>query len=494
VSEAPAEVLVAGGGPAGSVMAWSLARKGIRTIVLDRAGFPREKVCGDYVDPRGLAILDAMGCLEELERDCSRPITATSTYVDWSRRYDGPIPFYGFDERVPPHGRTISRRRLDATLIAAAARAGADVHERTAVMEVAAGRDGVEIIARRGSRRIHYRGRLLVGADGVNSVVARRLGVEPADSRRTVLAQRAYASIDDPQERAAGVDVFFEESLFPGYGWVFPTGDGSANVGIGLLAEARERSGGNIPELFGRFIEGLRRDHPLCGSLELCSKPIGGVVRTYGAAGTNRFDGGLLVGDAGCFVDPMTGEGITPAMESALLAVPTIVQALESGDCSAGALAGYEHAFRDYFDQSMIFLDFLAGVARNRHFARPWLKALARGFERAGYEDDFARTSGSFFCGLDIRPYDIIGQVWMRILEDTLLAWPRLLGGADRAGETWTSPRDLLSWQLAFARSLLDDAAWHARWMRETRQQWSRLLSRVEAGRRDPRAEGVLPA
>ena len=133
-------------------------------------------------------------------------------------------------------------------------------------------------------------------------------------------------------------------------------------------------------------------------------------------------------------------------------------------------------------------------MARNRHFARPWLKALGRGFELAGSEADFARTSGSFFCGLDIRPYDIIGQVWMRIVGDALLAWPRLLGGAPGAGETWTSPRELLSWQLAFARSLFDDASWHASWMGETRQQWSSMLASVEAGRPDPRAEGVLPS
>ena len=128
-------------------------------------------------------------------------------------------------------------------------------------------------------------------------------------------------------------------------------------------------AGQNVPELLRRFLDGLRRHHPRYGRIELCSKVIGGVVKTYGAATGNRFDGGILVGDAGCFVDPMTGEGITPGMESSLLAVDPVTRALESGDCSACGLEGYEQAFRAYFDQSMMFLDLCAGMLRNRHLA-----------------------------------------------------------------------------------------------------------------------------
>ena len=475
-------------------MAWSLARKGVRTVVLDRARFPREKVCGDYVDPRGLKILAAIGCLEELAGNCSPPITRTATFVQWKRRYEGAIPFYGLNEELPAYGLTVARSRLDATLLRAAIGAGAEVHEQTAVTDLTVQPGGVEVTARRGSESHRYRARLLVGADGANSVVARRVGLACSDARRTVLAQRAYAQVGEQDGEEAVAEVFFDEGLFPGYGWVFPSGSGRFNVGVGLLAETRERAGQNVPELLRRFLEGLRRNHPRYASVELSSRVIGGVVKTYGAATGNRFDSGILVGDAGCFVDPMTGEGITPAMESSLLAVPTIMHALESGDCSAHGLEGYERAFRAYFDQSMMFLDLCAVMLRNPHLARPWLKSLARGCEVAERDGDFARTSGSFFCGLEIRPYDIIGQVWMRSLEDCVLAWPRLLGGGSAAGRAWTTPADLLSWQLAFAHSLMDDPAWHARWMLDTRRQWSRLLGTVQAGREDPRAKGVLPA
>src|SRR5205823_1165291 len=89
-----ADVIVAGGGPAGSVLAWDLARRGIDVLVLERTRFPREKVCGDYVEPRGLRILREMGCLEGLERTRPLPISRTSIFSEWQCRYSGPIPFY----------------------------------------------------------------------------------------------------------------------------------------------------------------------------------------------------------------------------------------------------------------------------------------------------------------------------------------------------------------------------------------------------------------
>ena len=100
------------------------------------------------------------------------------------------------------------------------------------------------------------------------------------------------------------------------------------NLGVGILSETRNTFGLHVPELFASFVERLRDVRPGYETLELCAPPIGGIVKTYGAAGPNHFDGGVLVGDAGSFVDPMTGEGITPAMESALLASPILVDAL----------------------------------------------------------------------------------------------------------------------------------------------------------------------
>jgi geranylgeranyl reductase family protein len=489
--ERHADVIIVGGGPAGSVLAWDLARRGVQVLLLERARFPREKVCGDYVEPRGLRILQAMGCLEHLEPSKLLPIARTATFVEWECRYSGPIPSYGLREGLPAHGYLIPRERLDAAMLDTAMRAGAIVHEETAVTGVSAGPAGVEVTAGRGPGTTRYRAQLVVGADGVNSVVAKSQGLSVADPRRTVVAQRAYAVAEG---EIGENGVFFDESLFPGYGWIFPMAGGRVNVGVGLLSETRRRRGANIPELFASFVEGLRRHHPRCAAFNLCSQPIGGVVRTYGAAGRNHFDGGLLIGDAGSFVDPVTGEGITPGMESALLAAPTLLSALETGQFDAGGLAPYEAAFRAYFDPSMIFLDYCAAILRNRHLARPSLKALARGCDLAQADAGFARMSGSFFGGQDIQPVGILGQMWARIIQDVLLAWPRFLSGVTRSSRrpSGTSPGDLIEWQAALSRSALSDPLWHARWMIDVQRQLAGLLATAARTRRDPRAVGLL--
>jgi geranylgeranyl reductase family protein len=488
------DVIVAGGGPAGSTLAWDLARRGVDVLLLERARFPREKVCGDFVDPRGLRVLAAMGCLDRLEAWRSPPIARTSTYVEWECHYSGPIPFYGLSDRLPPYGYAIPRERLDAAMLEAAAAAGAVVHDETSVADVRAGCAGVEVSARRGSRTARYTAKLVAGADGVNSVVARSQGIAPDDPTRTVLAQRLYAELEPAAGRteALETEVFFDESLFPGYGWMFPAPGRRVNLGIGVLSEVRLR-GASVPELLAGFIEGLRRHHPRGEGIRVCSRPIGGVVRTYGALRRNHFDGGVLVGDAGSFVDPMTGEGITRGMESSLLATPVLADALQTGEFHAGRLAAYEQAFRAYFDPSMVFLDFCALMLRNRHLTRPWLRALARGCQVAQQDSGFARTSSSFFGGLDIDPLGIIGQVWLRCIEDVLLAWPRFLSRLDpgAAQEQGTSPGHLFEWQMALSRSMLSDPAWHMRWMGDMQRHWSRMIEVARSSPGDPRAGGI---
>ena len=487
------DVIVVGGGPAGSVMAWELARRGVEVIVLDRASFPRDKVCGDYIEPRGLRVFKAMRCLRSLERTSPRRVTRTSIYVDSVCRYRGRIPFYGRRSDLPSHGYIIPRYQLDQVLLQTAARAGAYIRENTAVTGVAFHRTGVEVSAKvGGGKRVSYRARLIVGADGVQSVVARSVHLLVNDPRHTAVSQRAYA--EGVSRNTTEAAFYFNKAFFPGYGWMFPMSAGRANIGVGILAEARDRYNINVTELFADFVRELKRSHPLCSRLRLCGSPGGGIVKTYGAAAANHFDFGVLIGDAGSFVDPMTGEGITPAMESAMLAAPVLVKALETGRFDAEFLSAYERAFRDYFDPAMTFLDFCAAILRNRRLGRSVLHTLARGCERARQDPDFARNAGACFGGLELRPAGVLSQVWLSLVTDfaTLLGG-RLFGAEDRRPSPLIATVcDLIDWQNDWWSSALGDPIWHTAWAVDVSKKWLRVLSILGAQSPDPRAAGLV--
>jgi geranylgeranyl reductase family protein len=464
------DVLVVGGGPAGATMGWALARRGVGVVVLERTRFPREKVCGDFVEPRGLKLLEAMGCLPALERSPRLPITHVAMFLASACAYRGRIPFYGGSLDLPAHGYIVPRDELDTELLSAAKRAGAIVFEDTAATAIERQRGRIAVAARQGGRSVTFKSRLVVGADGAHSIVARHAGLLREDPRYVAVSQRAY--LDGVSVDTGEAAFFFDRDLFPGYGWMFPMPDGRANAGVGVLAETRSRWGLAVPQIFQAFLDKLRAAHPGCAKARLASKPLGGIVRTYGCAGPNHFDAGVLVGDAGCFVDPMTGEGITPAMESALLAAPVVAGAVGGGRAEAASLAAYETAFRRHFDPSMRYLDFCAAVMRNRWLADYWIAAVARGCRHAREDGEFARVAGAGFGGLDVQPLDILTRIWIKAFEDAGAWWGDL--GAFTSG--W--------WQ-----SLADDPAWHLGWASDVSQKWMTVAAAL--GRDDdPRRHG----
>lgn len=481
------DVVVAGGGPAGAVMGWALARRGVRVLVLDRATFPREKVCGDYVEPRGLRLFQTMGVLPTLEADGPLAVTHVNLFLAGRSAYRERIPFYADQPGLPQHGYIIPRSELDHRILAAAVGAGAELREGSQVTGVERARGRMRVRVRAGGGEEAVTGALLVGADGTHSVVARSFGLGMEDARYIAVSQRAYVEgIAGTVGEAAFV---FDRELFPGYGWMFPMKDGRANVGVGILAETRDRHRISVPALFNAFLDRLRHIHPDCRALRLASKPIGGIVKTYGGRGRNHFDGGILIGDAGCYVDPMTGEGITPAAESALLGAATLTEALSQGRTDARFLAAYERSSRAYFDPAMRYLDFVACLMRNRHFADYWLTVVARGCELAMADRAFARTGGAAFGGMDVRPLEVIGRIWAKLAGD-LLGGGALLARELANGRAGTLPGvlELGQWHSAWWGSLAEDPAWHARWLADVGGKWLRLAGTTRL--RDPRLRG----
>ncbi len=484
------DVIVVGAGPAGAVMGWALAARGVRVLLVDRAQFPREKVCGDFVEPRGLRLLRAMGCLGALEATGPLAITHASLFLDGHRAYRGPIPFYSKQSDLPPYGYIIPREDLDVRILASAIAAGAELREACNVSGVERQDDTMIVHVRDANSNGSVRAPIVVGADGTHSTVARSFGLLSDDPRHIAVSQRAYA---DGVETERGEAAFiFDRDLFPGYGWMFPMARGRANVGVGILAETRDRYRISVRKLFKAFLDKLRSSHPGCRQISLTSKPIGGIVKTYGGRGPNYFDGGILIGDAGSFVDPMTGEGITPAAESALLGAPVVTDALDQGRADAKFLSAYERAFRAYFDPAMGYLDFCACLMRNRHLSDFWLRLVTRGCRLAMKDPSFARLGGSPFGGIDVQPLNIVLHTWVKstglLAEDSgRIAADLFSGGID---SLLTAFADLGRWQTAWWSSVAHDPIWHTRWMADVTGKWLRLFSTTKL--RDPRTRGPV--
>jgi flavin-dependent dehydrogenase len=330
------DALVVGAGPAGSATATLLARAGFRVAAVDRAAFPRDKPCSEYMSPEAVRLLDRLGVVESLESAGAVALHGTAVTASRGARLHGVFELAGY----PPFrstGLSVSRRILDHALVGAARAAGTAVLERATVEELLYDRGGIAgaLIRDSEGRRHPVRARLTIGADGLRSVVARRLGPRTHGRPRRVALVAHVEGVDgmgDSAEMHVGAQ---------GYVGLNPIGGGRTNVAL-VLPVARAAGARGRLESF--FLETLR-DFP--GVYQRVSG--GHLVRKVLATGpfaawSHRVvaDGAALVGDAADFFDPFTGEGIFSALRGAELLAGVSSEALACpGRVTAERLAGY---------------------------------------------------------------------------------------------------------------------------------------------------------
>jgi geranylgeranyl reductase family protein len=315
-----ADVVVVGGGPAGAAAAITLVRAGQRVVLVDKAIFPRDKCCGDGLTVAALRRLEGLGL-------------DPASVASWEQAEEAVVAAPGGVRlRLPlpsgPGQFAASARRtdLDAALVRRAAAVGAGVIEGSAVVDVGPGQGGDAVVLRLaagGRREGELVSSYVIAADGMWSTIRKTLGLGQAGYLGDWQAGREYVGGVGPLARKLW--VWFEPDLAPGYAWSFPLPDGTANLGYGVVRRPGSRPG----TLRGQRVDLLARPH-IAAVLGSDASPISPwkswpIPTRIGATSLAGLGGRVLfVGDAARAGDPMTGEGIAQALETAELAARAI--------------------------------------------------------------------------------------------------------------------------------------------------------------------------
>lgn len=349
------DVLVVGAGPAGSAAAAWAARAGLDVVLADAATFPRDKTCGDGLTPRAIGEMQKLG----LE--------------DWLRAHtvNQGLRAHGFGQTLllpwpggslPDWGSAVARTELDDHLRTVAIKSGATAVDGARAVGVR--REGEAVAAVRfrvsdpagATREAEVACRWLVVADGVRSPLGKVLGREWHRDTVYAVAGRSYvdSQMSDDPWISSHLELRDETGeLVPGYGWIFPLGDGTVNLGAGTLATSRRPAEVAIKPLMQTYADAIGRDFGLSGELRTPTSallPMGGAVSNV--AGPNW----ALIGDAAACVNPLNGEGIDYGLETGRFVAEHIASGTGLGEAWRSTLV-------EHYGEAFSIARRLAGVA-----------------------------------------------------------------------------------------------------------------------------------
>jgi len=428
------DALVVGGGPAGAAAAARLAAQGFKTILVDRATFPRDKVCGDFVGPAALVELADLGVVEMPGFRATNKIRDAALHLDGKKLIVRPLPDV---KGLPSYGRVIPRLELDAWIVEAARQAGATVYGDRKATEVERTRDAVTVRGESASGPWELRTRLLLGADGSNSTIARAIrgGLPPREDR--ILAVRAYFSdVDGPGDQA---DLYFSSESFPGYYWLFPARGAQANVGVGMVLSTYPHTNHNLRELLLRLMANDKAMQRRLGGAEMHGKVVGWPLTTYNPRLPLTGDRVMLLGDAAGLINPLNGEGIQYALLSARWAADIASDCLSSDLLDALSLARYEQRVQQELRYDMALAVLIVQLIRNRNLNPVWLRALRLIVSRAKLDPDYGYRVGCVLAGLtpatDALALSVVtGTIEQAIVSAGFSALLNGLGGPKKMG------------------------------------------------------------
>jgi geranylgeranyl reductase family protein len=339
-----ADVIVVGAGPSGSTAAYYLAQAGLNVLLIEKSRFPRDKVCGDGLTPRAVRSLVAMGVDVSEEagwlRNKGLRVIAGGMRLELEWPELSSWPGYGLvrprsslDEQLARRAQAVGVRLLEGTTVTGPV---LDENGRVAGVETTAEaeekskpRSRSDNTERgRGATQV-YRARAVVAADGNSSRLSVAMGLRKRDDRPMGVAVRTYYTSprDKDDYLESWLDLWDGDRLLPGYGWIFGMGDGTSNVGLGMLNTSDAFGKTDYRELLKRWLRSMPEEWGYVE--ENRTEPVRGAALPMGFNRTPQYHKGLLLaGDAAGMVNPFNGEGIAYAMESGELLARVVAQAM----------------------------------------------------------------------------------------------------------------------------------------------------------------------
>jgi len=329
--EVSVDVVVIGGGPSGAAAAHWLAIRGVRVVVVEKKQFPRDKTCGDGLTPRAVVQLEAMGLQAMLDQQHKY---LGLRAIAHGRAYELPWPSL---PNYPDYGYVVRRSVLDQAVLERAGEVGANVLYHHEAMEATLDAGHIQSLRVKNldtQDELSLKAKIYVLAEGSNARIARSLGAHRDLKKPLGLAIRGYYDTDRSNEDWIESHLDLRDATgatIPGYGWIFPAGDGTANVGFGLLSNSQRWRKMNTTHALERFVSQNERDWhfpPGLGANGATGGKLPMGLSVVPRSGPNY----LLIGDTAASINPFNGEGISYAYETGRLGANAITQSLGTGD------------------------------------------------------------------------------------------------------------------------------------------------------------------
>jgi menaquinone-9 beta-reductase len=374
--EDDADVIVVGAGPSGSTAAYYLAQAGLNVLLIEKSRFPRDKVCGDGLTPRAVKSLVAMGVDVSEEagwlRNKGLRVIAGGMRLELEWPELSSWPGYGLvrprsslDEQLARRAQAAGAKLLEGTTVT-----GPVLDETGRIIGVEAAAEAEEKSKPRSksdnAETQQLRARVVVAADGNSSRLSVAMGLRKRDDRPMGVAVRTYYTSprheDDYLE--SWLDLWDGDRLLPGYGWIFGMGDGTSNVGLGMLNTSDAFGKTDYRELLKRWLRSMPEEWGYVE--ENRTEPVRGAALPMGLNRTPQYHQGLLLaGDAAGMVNPFNGEGIAYAMESGELLARVVAQGLArpTRAQTERVLSGYadelQAAYGRYYTLGRLFVELI---------------------------------------------------------------------------------------------------------------------------------------